>query len=389
MLPKALILSLTLLFAATVIAQPNAAKPLRVAVLAPLYIDSVFRDTAFRGSMPLPKYMQPGLEFYQGVMLAVDSLQKDHVLAEVWVYDTRKAQQTAASLQAQMDAHHFTLIIASLGNAVEQQSFAAYAFNQNIPFISATYPNDAGVIGNPYFAIINPTLKTHVQSIYKHVRRSYTGTKVYYITRSGGTETKIRGYFDGMAVKSATLKYTLITLPDNFTAANLRPMVDSTVASIFICGSLNENFGVSVVRILNSIGFTNTVTAIGMPNWDGVKAFAQDDCKNVAVVYSTPYNFNRNAKPLADVNEVYQATYGTRPADMVFKGFEAMFHFAHLAAKLQNSLVYSVSDPSFKVSSDFNFQPVYLTPSSYAPDYLENKKLYFVKMLNGVIKGVD
>ena len=131
---------IALLLSAKTIAQPGTTKQWRIAVLAPLYIDSVFSDTFFTGTLPLPKYMQPGLEFYQGAMAAVDSMQKEELPVEVWVYDTRKAHQTAEDLQTEMGTRHFSLIIAALGSALEQQSFANYAFSQNIPFISATYP---------------------------------------------------------------------------------------------------------------------------------------------------------------------------------------------------------------------------------------------------------
>jgi len=380
---------LALLLSANAIAQNGTNKQWRIAVLAPLYIDSVFTDTNFTGTLPLPKYMQPGLDFYQGAMAAVDSLQKEQLPVEVWVYDTRKARQTADALQTEMRNRHFSLVIAALGSAVEQQSFAKYAFNQNIPFISATYPNDAGVAGNPYFAIINPTLKTHVQAIYNYVQRNHAGNKVYYITRKGGMENKIKTYFDGASAKTAKLKYTLLTMPDTFTAASLRPMiVDTSAENVFICGSLNDNFGWQLVHGLSTIGFTHPATAVGMPTWDGSKKLRNDDCKNVPIVYSTPYNYSRADKKVATLTEAYKNNYGVNPSDMFFKGYEAMYHFTHLLVKLQDSLLFNLSDPAFRVCHDYNFQPVYLTPASYAPDYQENKKLYFVKMLNGQIKSV-
>src|SRR5689334_22569698 len=47
----------------------------RIAIFAPLYLDSAF-DAAnnYRYGAALPKFMNPGLEFYAGVQLALDSL---------------------------------------------------------------------------------------------------------------------------------------------------------------------------------------------------------------------------------------------------------------------------------------------------------------------------
>src|SRR6266487_4359390 len=71
-------------------AQTDSVSPLRIAILAPLYLDSAFDDYDYKlGNLNIPKYFLPGLEFYNGVMMAVDSLQKEDADLEVWVCDTK------------------------------------------------------------------------------------------------------------------------------------------------------------------------------------------------------------------------------------------------------------------------------------------------------------
>jgi len=363
----------------------DTAQPLRIAVLAPIYLDSVFAYEEFIGGNALPQYMMPGLDFYNGVMMAVDSLQKENIPVEVWVYDTKKINENTEDLKIEMMDKNFSLVIAFISSAVEQQALATFAFNKNIPFISGTYPNDAGVAGNPYFAMVNPTIKTHVEGIYKYVQRNFIGENVYYVTRKGGMEQRIKNYFDGMKAQSYALKYKLLELPDNFTAANLLPLIDTTSPGAIICGSLNENFGGNLVRVLSSASITQ-LTAVGMPTWDGMNALYSEDAKNINIVFSTPYNFNRADKTIGTLAGEYRARFNGRPTDMAFKGFEQMYHFAHLLVRHRDSLFNHLSDSSFKITNEFNFQPVRLKATSYVPDYLENKKLYFIKMLNGVIK---
>lgn len=391
---KPAVLLTFLLYSAVCAGQANAqtgtATPLHVAVLAPLYVDSVFEEDNFKGGIPLPKYMQPGLEFYNGVMMAVDSLQKEHIPAEVWVFDTRKKQQSTEALLSILDTCNLSLIIASISSAAEQQALSSYAFNKNIPLISATYPNDAGVAGNPFYVIINPTLKTHTEGVYKYVQRNYIGNKVYYVTRNGGMERRIKSYFDGMVAKTAALKYKLLQLPDGFNASNIRQLADTTQPAVFICGSLDDNFSLSLVRALSTISFGGQVTAVGMPTWEGAKGLAAEDCRNVNIVYSTPYNFNRADKVLAGIADAYQAVYNARPGDMVFKGYQAMYHFTHLLVNYNSSgIIANLSNSDYNITGNYDFQPVHLSAASFVPDYLENKKLYFVKMLNGVVKPVN
>src|SRR6476646_3690632 len=92
MMKRCFIFILVLLAYTTTHAQTDTTKPLRICVLAPLYIDSAFDGYTYKlGTTNIPKYILPGLEFYNGVMMAVDHLQKENVNVEVWVHDTKKS----------------------------------------------------------------------------------------------------------------------------------------------------------------------------------------------------------------------------------------------------------------------------------------------------------
>lgn len=370
--------------------ETSSVKPMRVAILAPLYIDSAFTDYTYKlGNSSIPKFILPGLDFYNGVMLAVDSLQQEKTPVEVWVYDTKKAGQTTTSLLGGMEYLNFSLIVASFSNALEQKQVSEFSFRKNIPVISATYPNDAGVSANPFFIMVNSTLKTHVEALHEHIARNYvtSAAKTLFITKAGTLETRIKGYFTAMDAKSR-LVYRTVTLADNFTADNLLPFMDSTRQNIIICGSLNESFGSDLLRTLQAATSYKTV-AIGMPTWDGLKELKNTAAPQLEIVYSTPYNFSRTSSTGSSIVKKYRAQYMGRPSDMVFKGFESMYHFTKLMLQYRANFINSVSDSAYKIANDFNFQPARVTATSFVPDYLENKKLYFMKMQSGKLKSVN
>src|ERR1700741_2404137 len=65
-----------------------------IAVFIPLYLDSAFDSKEnYRYAKQMPKYMQTGLEFWEGVQLAIDSLNSEGVKLEVHIYDTRSGQK--------------------------------------------------------------------------------------------------------------------------------------------------------------------------------------------------------------------------------------------------------------------------------------------------------
>ena len=49
--------------------------------------------------------------------------------------------------------------------------------------------------------MINSTLKTHIEAIYKYVQQNYPLGKIIYVTRSGTLEDKIQSMFEDVAKK--------------------------------------------------------------------------------------------------------------------------------------------------------------------------------------------
>ena len=87
------LLYLLLSFAGTQsFAQPVKHK---IAIFSPLYLDSAFDDlNNYRYEKQFPKFINPGLEFYEGVQLALDSLSKEGTQLEVFIYDTRSEKES-------------------------------------------------------------------------------------------------------------------------------------------------------------------------------------------------------------------------------------------------------------------------------------------------------
>src|ERR1700722_430902 len=72
------------------LAQTQDSLKYHIAVFLPLYLDSAFDASGnYRFDQNFPKYLNPGLEFYEGLELAMDSLKKSGAPLDITVYDTR------------------------------------------------------------------------------------------------------------------------------------------------------------------------------------------------------------------------------------------------------------------------------------------------------------
>ena len=362
----------------------------RIAIFVPLYLDSAFDDNnEYRYAKNVfPKFINPGLEFYEGAQLALDSLSQEGVPLEVFIYDTRSASETLLQQLNKSSLDSVELIL-GYGSNSEIKLLADAGLKRNIPVINSNLPNDAGVTGNPFFVVLNSTLKTQCGGIYKHIQKYYSLNPVIMFRKKGQTEDRIKSYFDDFAKTTASvpLKIKYTDLPDSFTVNQLKEKLDSNSHTICIAGSLDENFGKRLSLLLASIRDHYPLSVIGMPTWDAIKDFSKPEYKGIEIIYGTPFYNTKMDRVSMFITNYFNTKMYARPSDMVFRGYEVMWKYAKLLLQYGKDIASNLGNKQNKVFTDFDLQPV-LNKQNMTLDYFENKKLYFLKWQDGMIKAV-
>ena len=85
------------------------------------------------------------------------------------------------------------------------------------------------------------------------------------------------------------------------------------------------------------------------------------------------------------ITQVYAKKFKGVPSDMAYKGFESVYIFARLITRYPDDFMSHLNEYAYKVFNDYNFKAVNVNKHSKIPDYFENKRLYFMKVLNGKI----
>ncbi|MES2776470.1 MAG: hypothetical protein V4722_19995 [Bacteroidota bacterium] len=364
---------------------PHQAK---VGIFIPLHLDSVFTSGgSYKYSGSIPKYVMPGLEFYSGVQLALDSLKREGLSAEVYIIDSKDRYQSMSSHIAD-DLNNASLIIGMVQSVGELKILADAARQRSIPFLSATYPNDGGLTGNPSLIILNSTLKSHCQGIYKLLTSNHSLDNVLILSKPGVQEDKMKAVFEESNKKnSSPLTWKMVDISSGIDAGDLSAMLDSTKNNVLVCATLDEAAGTSLVRQLSAIRNPYHSTVIGMPTWDDLK-FEKAEFKGVEVMYPTPFlTSSGNNRVYNSVSNKYKARAKSRASDMVYKGFEITYRYIKNMLSHQDYII-DLGDHTGKIFSDFNIEPVKIKTVKNEPDYYENKKVYFVKKIDGAVKGI-
>lgn len=353
----------------------------KIAIFTPLYLDSAFEAKGnFRYDKTGAKFVNAGLDFYYGAQLALDSLQKRGAQLEVYVCDSRGKESISYQF-AKPGMRDVEMIIAQT-NATETKTLAEGAARRKIPFISTTFPNDAGVDNNPYFVILNTTLKSQTEGIYRFLQKYHNLDKIVVFRKPGTQEDLIKNYFTDFAksLSSTPLNIKFVDLANDYIPQNLAAHLDSTKRTVVIGGSLDETFAMKLTQTLAGLNNQYPVRVIGMPTWDN---YNFTKARDLEIIYTAPFYYDRNANLENELTNEYSKTMSSKPSDLFFRGYETTLRFAQLLIDTGNDISSNLSLKGYTVFTPFDIQPV-LKASSMSLDYFENKHLYFIKVFGSV-----
>jgi hypothetical protein len=385
------IVSFLLLFACAymtpVSAQTDTSRR-HIAIFAALYLDSAF-DAAgnYRYDKNFPKMINPGLEFYEGAQMAIDSMKQEGLKMDIHIYDTKGANRKFDSVLNSEELKSMNMIIAHVSSANEYSQLARVAATLDIPFINATYPNASGVTANPHYVVLNPTLQSVCTGIYRFLQRNYSLAEITVFRKKG--DEQVKNFFTEFEKTTAVkLKLKYVNLENNFTSEMLKSHLKTDKTNICLAGSLDITFAQNLCAHLASLTTNTPITIIGAPTWSVID-FEKSQYKGLEIIYSTPFYIAPTGKLASSVYEDFKTFFYSRPSDMVFRGFETVYHFAHLLNLYGRNVGSYLNDKKFMLFNEFDIQPTFNKGTVPATlDYYENRKLYFVKKVDGVVKQV-
>ena len=371
-------------FLISVLFSTASAQRLKMAIFAPLYLDSAFTWSGdYRFNKAFPKFLNPGVEFYQGVRLALDSLANRSAPLEVFIYDIKSrttpfAQQMRSSEMANVD------MIIAYSNPFETKQLAEIALSKKAALISATLPNDAGVSNNPYFVVLNTTLQGHIEGLYRLLQQQYSKDRIILFRKSGQQEDAIRTHFTeyGKTTAAAPLNIKVVDIGDTFTPAQLIPHMDSTKRNVIIAGSMDQRFGTDLAKSLATVNKLYPTTLIGMPTWENI-SFTSSDLRSLDIIYTTPFYYARQTPLESRIAAGFERSIGSRPSDNFLRGYETTMRFALLLLDAKKDLASNLTQKGNVIFTRFDIQPVFKDKQNMTLDYFENKNLYFIRVNGG------
>lgn len=351
----------------------------RIDVLLPLNLNALVQNgkAVYKKT---PDHMMPAINFYEGISIAAQTLQSKHQKLELYIHDINDPAENITQLTTGRKMDSTDLIIGCL-QSNDIPAIAAYAKKHKINFVSALSPSDADIKDNPYFILIQPTLKTHINQLIAYADKKY-GKNPKYIFHTNKTSGEKEAYTQ---LREALIEEKDLSIID---CSRLKLSVD-TLSKIFDSTKVNVIF-VSSLDIANAEQILNTLAAMprvyqfqifGMPSWKSLRGLTQGPCMTLSIHYTTPFFYDPTTGAGKYITTQYNTTYGGNPSEMVYRGYESLYWLSNLLEQHGPVFNKNIGDVSAAPFTRYVIEPAWSKDNDFL--YLENNKLYILHYQNG------
>ena len=356
----------------------------RVDVFAPMYLDELVKEGSATYKDKIPEKAMPGVAFYAGLSIAADSLKKEGFNIDIYVHDVSSPSESAEKLTSSGAMESTDLIVgAVLPNDIPV--LADYAKKNSVNFISTMSASDAGVKDNPYFTMMQPSLKTHCEWIVNDIATKFPKERValLYQTKGEGNNNAYDYITDAHAADNIKFKYLACnTQPKR---ANFDLVVDPGKTNVIIVSILETGFADTLLHELSRDYPGTHFEVYGMPSWISITDLRKEGgMPNLSVNITTPFVIDPTTTVGQYVKMMYKANYSGKISESVYRGYETMFWYAYLLKRYGTHFSEKYSDNVPAPFTQFDIKPEVDKKGNVL--FYENKHIFLSTYESGVYK---
>ena len=296
------------------------------------------------------------LEFYEGALLAIDSLQRSGMNIELLVFDVTN-QQMINSLLLLDEFRELNLIIGPVLPEL-QESVASFAAKNRIPMISPLSVTGSFERTNSYYFKVNPDKDYQTEQAAVYIASEFRN-KNFILLQLDGKSTSAEAKLGQLAKErlSGSLfhEYNFQKQGVN----SIKSLLDETGENIFFIPSDNEAQVSIAVTNLNALAENYNIVLMGTPTLTKLKSLQTESFHRIRLRYLTPYFIDYNKPLVRRFVSHYRETFSTEPTQFSFQGFDVSFYFLNALNRFGADFRNCVPNyPMELTQMDFNFRKV-------------------------------
>ena len=304
------------------------------------------------------------VEYYEGFLMAVDSLKKQGVSIDLYTYDTKGKTATTNNILAKKEMKDMDIIFGP-ANTQDMDALATFADKNDIRLVVPFAPKVDEVFKNPHIYQVNTPQSYLYSEVYEHFTRKFGDCNVIFLNACNGDREK-DDFIKGLKseLRNDGISYRDFTVTGNF--YELTTVMDTLKNNVFIPTSGKSTALVKILPQLTQIRREMphyNMNLFGYPEWqtytnDYLASFYEID----TYFYSSFYT--NNLFPAAvNFTHSYRRWYSKDMANIYPKygmlGYDTGYFFLKGLSKYGNKMEENLSSIQVTpIQTGFKFERV-------------------------------
>lgn len=345
---------------------------IRVAIVLPFMLDSYS-----------PNEQNRMVEYYEGLLMAVEELKRQGYSFEINTYDSGSANKSLEPLLSSGALDQTDIIIGAL-HATHNKQLADFAKNKNIPLVIPFTSKEDEIFRNPMVYVVNTMQSYFYSEVIDHFTIQFPNANVIFVSDSLNNKkefvTALSEGLDTRSVPHSTITLSQLIDSEN-NEATLKEIMKEGMDNVFIPTSSSE---VTLGTMLPSLILLNNDTIdlpdfklFGYPEWQIYAGNMRSQIYEVNTYFYASFFSHYTLPEASRFRNEYIRWYNRNPQNIYPRygmlGYDTGYTFLLAISKYGNKMASNINNIQFRpVQTGFKFERV----NNWGG--MINKKIYFV-----------
>jgi ABC-type branched-subunit amino acid transport system substrate-binding protein len=371
-------------------ALPKIPEVIKISILLPFNASTISYDTLGNIIGKVPDKTSMVMDYYRGMMMALDTLSKQGIKIQLHIYDTQGDTNKLKEILNKTEIQYSNLIIGPVFNN-ELPIAARFAARFKIPLVSPFSSSTSFLDKNSYYIIANATIKTHCEKVYEYLSEKYQPKKVILLYNETEIERNYVSYFKNKELQLANdVSFIIMTDSSKVTYNQIMDTLSTIDTNYIIIPSFNETFISNVTRKLNELPSYYKLVVIGMPQWKESQTLRLDYLDKINCIISSTLWNDKNDSSIIKFSDRYSLKYNSALSEIAIEGYDQANYFVNQIHTRGTDIFMIMQEASIKaLGESFSFvgvskQRIYHSENPASPiDYFENKSINVLEFKGG------
>lgn len=325
------------------------------------------------------------LEFYEGFLLAVDSLRNAGLSVNLNIFDTRRDVKNVNSILQSSALRNADLIVGPVYPEC-LKPVADFAREHRIHMVSPLSSNDYLQSSNPYLFQVNPSFYSQLKEFSAKIDLCSDRNIVLMHEADSLSNNLVISFRDMLKQDIAKCKnfdsvhYKEVAYKAGGAAVEVQSKISHSLVhdkeNVLLVPSENEAFVADLLGHLYTL--TNyhgyRIKVYGLPRWQRFKNVQLDYYYNLQLHLFTPFFVDYNDASVKHFVAEYRHTYRSEPSQYAFQGYDVGFYF--LSAMMRYGIDFKFCLPDFNVDL---LQAKYRFVQDNSLSGFENRSVFMIR----------